>query len=535
MSRFNIAEMTKQHLQGDISENKSFFSIEEELEEDYEDTPLTWRGSPSDTFSDCTLILTNKQESSKSVTYHVHRAVLGASDKRCLYFMKASQKNVNEIEIILDYKAAQEAFPAMLDFVYFGDLNIGTPNAEALRYLAEFLQCRPLRLAVNKFIEGDFNVANSIHYVRETHRFNDKPLLNVAVREAAKLFGQIDMDSFIKLEPELFAAIVTSEHFVCKDSDKLSKTILYFMHNKPECLNPALLVKLTQVVPALRAPEANAFLELIERIDVSTEDSPEGSWKALTDLCIRCSNAIAPQIWKEDAELARDQFFFSWNGDGASRLFVARLVASLKYAQDQCDIQHKAIEEVQDDVAKSQNEVSSLQLQMAEKTKLLAVREEAAAVVPEARDDAQTPGSPRYNEVCRDLAMSLSNKLNEKEEYIVELEAHIEQKETELEKVGQMMVHLNARLKFYEILHNDSKPASPKASRSNSRVASSVPNSPSRPLASSSTGNFESSTPTRSTTPRSYQKRQMSSRPENPMANNKPPTSPRFTFRHALE
>lgn len=540
MSRFNVAEATKTQ-PNEIAENKSFFSIEEELEEDYEDTPLTWRGSPSDTFSDCTLVLTNKQENTKSVTYHVHRAVLGASDKRCLYFMKASQKNQNEIEIELDYKAAQEAFPVMLDFVYFGELSIATQNAEALRYLAEFLQCRPLRLAVNKFIEADFNVATSIHYVRETHRFNDKPLLNVAVREAAKLFGHIDMDAFTKLEPDLFAAVVVSEHFVCKDQDKLSKTILYFMHHKPECLTPALLVKLTQVVPALRAPEAHAFLELIERVDVNKQqaidpdDAPadDGNWKALTDLCIRCSNAIAPLIWKEDAELARDQFFFAWNGDGASRLFVARLVASLKYAQDQCGIQQKAIEEIQDDAAKSQTEVNSLQLKLAEKPKVIAAPAPVPAPV-ETRDDGQAPNSPRYNEVCRDLAMSLSNKLNEKEEYIAELEAHIEQKETELEKVGQMMVHLNARLKFYEILHNDGKTATPSA-RTSSRTpqASSVPSSPSRSSMAGTSFEQQQGTPTRATTPsRNFMKRPMA-RPETPLS--KPPTSPRFQFRHALE
>jgi uncharacterized coiled-coil protein SlyX len=295
------------------------------------------------------------------------------------------------------------------------------------------------------------------------------------------------------------------------------------MHNKPDCLSASLLVKLTQVIPALRPPEAQSFLELIERVDIGKD---EASWKGLTDLCIRCSHAIAPLIWKEDCELARDQFFFTWNGDGASRLFVSRLVASLKYAQDQCEIQHKAIEEIQDNAAKSQNEVASLQIQMDEKTKALAVK----AATPETRDD-QGQNSPRYNEVCRDLAMSLSTKLSEKEEYITELETHIEQKEAELEKVGQMMVHLNARLKFYEILHNDSKPASPSPRSSRTTVSSSVSNSPSRSLASSSA--YEPSTPTRSTTPqRTYMKRPMA-RPETPMT--KPPTSPRFAFRHALE
>jgi hypothetical protein len=115
------------------SECKAIFSIEEELGDSYEDAPLTWRGSPSSTFADCTLVLTNTEKDDEKATYHVHRAVLGASDRRCLYFMKVSQKDVANIHVQLEYKAAQDVFPVLLDFVYFGELNIHTENAEALR------------------------------------------------------------------------------------------------------------------------------------------------------------------------------------------------------------------------------------------------------------------------------------------------------------------------------------------------------------------------------------------------------------------
>ena len=537
----------------DTMESKSFF-IEEELGDDYEDAPLTWRGSPSDTFSDCTLVLANKEKDGAKTTYHVHRAVLGASDRRCLFFKKASQKNQSNIEIHLDYKAAQDVFPAMLDFVYFGDLNIHTENAEALRHLAEFFQCRPLRLAVNNFIEADFSVATSIHYVRETYQFNDTPLLTVSIRESAKLFEFIDLDAFVTLEPDLFAAIVADKGFVCADSDKLSKAILHYFYKNPKSLSSKLLVQLTQEIPSIRPTEARALLELVNKLDPPGED--DECWHELTPLCIHCSNAMAPMVWRDDEVKAQDEFFFNglWAGDGPSRLLVTRLVASLEHAKEQCQIQKQTIEDIQDNAAQSQSDVIEL-------TKKLVEKEEAQVKVvetsedEESRDD-QAPTSPRYTEVCRDLAMSLSHKLNEKEQIILDLDAQLEKKEVELERVGQMMVHLNARLKFYEILHNDSKAQpvlprkAPTASFSESlsarSISSSAPTSPtksdppSQRIFKQSRSPSAPTSPTKAETPQKMFKQSRSpSRPETPRPDTpnarKPPTSPRFNFRPTVE
>ena len=529
--------MSRSDKQGSV-DSKSFFSIDEELGDDYEDAPLTWRGSPSATFSDCTLMLTNKEQDGDKATYHVHRAVLGASDRRCLFFMKASQKNLISIDINLDYKAAQDVFPVMLDFVYFGDLNIQTENAEALRYLAEFLQCRPLRQAVNKFIELDFNVNTSIHYVSETHRFNDKPLLTVAIRESAKLFGFIEIDDFTRLEPELFAAILADKHFVCHDSDKVSRTIIYYFDTNPEFLSAKLLVQLTQLIPLIRPVEARAFLELVEKLDSSIEDVQ--AWAELTPLCIHCSNAIAPMVWRDDEVKTQDDFFFNgkWAGDGPSRIFITRLVASLEHAKEQCQIQKQAIEDIQDNAAQSQNEVMELTKKLAEQKvrKIITVQTDGG---DDTRDDQGGTISPRYSEVCRDLAMSLSHKLSEKEQLIQNLEHQLEQKETELERVSQMMVHLNARLKFYEILHNDGQPVSPKKQSSSTPPTptsppniKSIPNTPTNNNKPPSLTSRPDSPASSMNSQRAIKPARQPSRPETPM---KPPTTPRFNFRYALE
>jgi BTB/POZ domain len=443
--------------------SKSFFSIEEELGEEYEDAPLTWRGSPSTTLSDCTLVLTNNESEGEKATYHVHRAVLGASDRRCLFFMKASQKNVSQIDICFEFKAAQDVFPVMLDYVYFGDLHIHTENAEALRHLSEFLQCRPLRQAVNKFIENDFSISTAIHYVCETSHFHDHALLEVTIRETAKLFGKIDLAAFTVLPPDLFAAIVSNKHMQCDDQEeKLSQTIQHYFYANPRHLSAKLLVHLTSLIPSIKPTEARGFLELVERLD-PPPISDAKAWADLTPLCIHCSNAIAPMVWRDDEVKVQDDYFFNgkWSGDGASRLFITRLVSSLSYAREQCKLQKQVTDRLQDTMTESQNQVVELSQKVSELQNEREVAEAAAAATASTKGDTESAearddiAASNYNDVCRELAMNLSQKLNEKERLVQDLESELELKESELDRMGQMMVHLNARLKFYEILHNE--------------------------------------------------------------------------------
>ena len=196
---------------------------------------------------------------------------------------------------------------------------------------------------------------------------------------------------------------------------------------------------------------------------------------------------------------------------------------------------NQAIEDIQDNAAHSQNEVMELTKKLAEQKvrKIITVQTDAGE---DTRDDQGGPISPRYSEVCRDLAMSLSHKLNEKEQLIQDLEHQLEQKEAELERVSQMMVHLNARLKFYEILHNDGQPVSPKKLSSSAppTTPTSPPNksSPNTPNNKPSQTSRPESPASSMTSQRAIKQARQPSRPETPM---KPPTTPRFNFRYALE
>lgn len=537
-------------------ERESFFSIEEELDEGYdEDSPLTWRGPPADTFSDCTLVISNNEVRDYQCTYHVHRAVLGASDKRCLSFMQQSRNNPQKVLIDVKYKDAQDAFPVLLDFVYFGKLDINTENAEILRYLSDSLQCRPLRFAVNKFIERDFSLATCIHYVRETSRYDDKQLLAVAVRESAKLFDQIEANHFVVLKPEQFSAIITSKHFICKDDEKLGKTIIFYLEKRPNALSSKILVELTNQLSTIRQAEAKSFLQMVEKLN--PESDPE-NWKKLTDLCIRCANSVSPVIWKVNAGDAQKDFFAGkWAGDGPSRLFVTQLVSSLIYAQEQCATFKETIEYLKDDGLTVDNEIQELKRNLASAQAELdhsrALRRESSGG-PEIRDEVENAES-----VAQDLAMSLSNKLNEKELIIVDLEMQVAEKDDELEKMSQAMTHLNARLKFYEVLHQNkgggSHPPSIDGSSEESIYGNSIGrSSPSRPRSPSKS---YPGSPIRERTPiRSIMKSHKSQRSTTPiqrtmrqahnaeaetinrnlqvMPNSRPPSSPRVSIQDAV-
>jgi uncharacterized coiled-coil protein SlyX len=139
----------------------------------------------------------------------------------------------------------------------------------------------------------------------------------------------------------------------------------------------------------------------------------------------------------------------------------------------------------------------------------------------------EIPSSPRsgakYAEICKDLALSLSNKLTEREHYISELEAQLEDKEAELERVNQLMVHLNARLKYYEIIHTEAEmSATSPTPKSPVRTTATRTRSPSPVGSSSTTSSMRTAVHSRT--------RSSPNRPERA----RPPASPRFSIRNAL-
>eukprot|EP00543_Licmophora_paradoxa_P001534 CAMPEP_0202443316 /NCGR_PEP_ID=MMETSP1360-20130828/2632_1 /ASSEMBLY_ACC=CAM_ASM_000848 /TAXON_ID=515479 /ORGANISM="Licmophora paradoxa, Strain CCMP2313" /LENGTH=650 /DNA_ID=CAMNT_0049058985 /DNA_START=13 /DNA_END=1965 /DNA_ORIENTATION=- len=577
----------------------SFFSIvDEENEYEEQGEPLTWRGHPSTTMSDCELVVTNEEDLVPVAEhYHVHRAMLGASDRRCQYFYKL-YKSGNGIEtksykIMLEYRGANEAIPNLLDFIYFGELDIASANAVPLRHLATFFQCKPLRLAVNKFIEQDFNMDTALHYVQSTFHYKDSALLKLAISETAKIFDQIKDNHFVDLSPELLCEIITSEDLVSEQENKLSEVIVNYLSSNPNNLTAKLLYRLTEEIPTIKPEEARVFLELVQQIDPDDPIEDSESWRALTLLCFRCANALAPVTWKEDpTDLQKDFFVNKWKEDGHSRLLIAKLVFNLKYAQEQC----KSSEELQEIIDKSRNEITDYQNRVSElvstleksqevvrskdeaihdlnrvqkslqktivdykektqklekkldgmdltlqqsNTKIKAQevaienqrhsltggkgevkqlekkvsalsaensalekklesqkvdyetllkaqamtkptkvtnnkvggvdkeygeerREPPSGVDSVVSSDSSEPPGANYKEMRKDEAVKLAKELKGKEIEIMELKQQLELKNLQLEKTEKVMTHLNARLRFYEILH-DKKPPSGKS------------------------------------------------------------------------
>ena len=119
--------------------------------------------------------------------------------------------------------------PNLLDFVYFGKLEVDTDNAVALRHLASFFQCKLLRVAVNKFIEQDFTMDTALQYVQETYHYKDSALLKLAINKTAKLFKDIPVQSFTELSPDMLCEMVTSPEFFSEDEGKVSQFVAHYL------------------------------------------------------------------------------------------------------------------------------------------------------------------------------------------------------------------------------------------------------------------------------------------------------------------
>jgi hypothetical protein len=152
---------------------------DDELMED-ELTELSWRGDPTSTLSDWTIVLCTSDES--SYTYHVHKAVLAVGPRSCRYFTTLFSAPASLLEkqdctsrITLDHRDTN-AFPVMLDFVYAGALDVTADSAVALKSLARYFRCGELAKRVNEFLRKDLTLMTAHKYLRSASERNDEQL-----------------------------------------------------------------------------------------------------------------------------------------------------------------------------------------------------------------------------------------------------------------------------------------------------------------------------------------------------------------------
>jgi hypothetical protein len=158
---------------------------DDELMDD-EPAELSWRGDPTRTLSDWTIVLSTSDESSR--TYHVHKAVLAVGARSCRYFTTLFNAPAPPLEkqdctsrITLDHRDTN-VFPVMLDFLYAGALDVTADSAVALKSLARYFQCRELMKKVDEFLHKDLTLMTAHKYLRSASERSDEQLEESAKR-----------------------------------------------------------------------------------------------------------------------------------------------------------------------------------------------------------------------------------------------------------------------------------------------------------------------------------------------------------------
>ena len=163
----------------------------------------SWRLKPSKSFSDWTIEISIKSANAvaMSETYHVHKERLAVGPRKSVYFCSLlegggrfaeSKSNCSRVEL---EGIAAKAFPALLDFVYTGKLQITTDTATALHYLGGYFEVRRLRWEVKQFWKKDLTVRNCGIYYEHAKIFQDDKIKTAAINMCTINIKDLDTSS----------------------------------------------------------------------------------------------------------------------------------------------------------------------------------------------------------------------------------------------------------------------------------------------------------------------------------------------------
>lgn len=347
------AHRTIQQEQDEDEEERMVFFDDDETKDGFSneeiDKPLTWRGDPNETLSDW-IIVAVYPEGKVEETYHVHKSMVGASQRKSNWFanfyrsQSDSASVVSTSRIVFDVPVI-EHFPLVLDFIYFGTLDISSANAVALRYLANHLSCRSLMSAANEFIKNDLNKHSAIDYILEASKLRDIRLVSGARLACCKLFSHIEKHAFENLPASLFQAIVCSPDLVAENPFDVSLTVSNYLYKKPETLTDRFLYALTneQIMTEVDPYSARVFLNAIRRLEKDghrlNKSNDDTNWDETKSLSLRCAKVLALE-WRSMLPLdLQDEYIQLWKKESrASSLVLVSLLASAVY-RAQCDLE----------------------------------------------------------------------------------------------------------------------------------------------------------------------------------------------------
>jgi len=179
--------------------------------------PLRWCDDPATSLSDWLVVTT--EPGGKRAEFNVHRNILGAGLRKSDYFAQLffgsagvalAEGNGRTSTLDLE-QTAFDAFPAFLNFLYDGKLEISEASAVALLHLAHYLLNRALFGEVQRFIEAALNdnpgVAAPV-FLEQAHMYHLEEVGDTCVTVCAELFLGQDPTYCTHLEPRLFVRVI---------------------------------------------------------------------------------------------------------------------------------------------------------------------------------------------------------------------------------------------------------------------------------------------------------------------------------------
>jgi BTB/POZ domain len=326
--------------------------------EDNDCDQITWRGDPSETGSDWTLVVVSDEL--ETTTFHVHKSVLIYGPRKSKYLarlIRDKSKNRKEDSpnqnrnkeketstcVKLELKQCElKNFAIVLDFMYtagcgdnsrsfdtaltatstdsydtlqsftttdsdctIGDFAafISTTNAVSLRFLARHFEIDALMLAVNRFIQKDLNFCTGPNYLAKAHEYKDERLIFSAQRLCVENIDQIDSRALLRLPLNLFRTLVKSmESF--KDTNEtlslfLSDLICRYLEKHPKIQSAETLLDLTDslIIPYVSPEAAIGLTTIIKNLD-SAEVKKD--WNDLLKLSKRCATSVVQRYGWSD-------------------------------------------------------------------------------------------------------------------------------------------------------------------------------------------------------------------------------------------
>lgn len=156
-----------------------------------------WRMDPRNSYSDWKIeinaLSTGSTEIVAPICFHVHKFFLAVGPRKSLYFDKLFRSQMRESKagktsLTLE-PSATKAFPAFLDYIYTGDVQLNPSSAVALGYLGDYFAVAELQPLADAFIKKDIKESRAnIHvYCQEAIMYKNSKLVESLMKSVATL------------------------------------------------------------------------------------------------------------------------------------------------------------------------------------------------------------------------------------------------------------------------------------------------------------------------------------------------------------